>query len=512
MKRTHHIAVVGAGVGGLAAAARLQSQGYQVTVFEKNATPGGRCGRLSVDGFHFDIGPTILLMPEVLEETFQSFGKKASDYLELVKCDPNYRVHYRDGSSILFSTDLVQMQAELERVEPGSFRKYLEFLAVGKTQYQTSVESFVGRNFDSPLQMMTPANLKKVFEIKALKKMYPDVAKSFKDERLREALTFQTMYLGISPYEAPAVYELLPFTELAVGIWFPKGGLYAVPLALERAGKDLGVTYHYKKAVKEVLTDGAQAKGLLFEDGTRFECDAVLLNADLPWAYKNLLHKTKAKAPKVEKLKYTSSAYMMYLGMKKKVPGLLHHNVIFGNDYFGAFKSIFEDFKVPEDPAFYVNAPAHTDPSLAPEGKDALYVLVPTPHKHPSLDWRVEGPKVRAKVFARLAELGFGDLEENIEVERTMTPDDWEGRFSLERGAAFGLSHNFMQVGPFRPANQDANVKNLFFVGASTQPGTGVPMVMLSAKLVTERINAWSEGRAPAQVDAPAPAAHPEAA
>lgn len=499
----HRIAVVGAGVGGLAAAARLQAQGYQVTVFEKNGTPGGRCGRLSVPdaagtgAFHFDIGPTILLMPEVLEETFASFGKKASDYLELVKCDPNYRVHYRDGSSILFSTDLVQMQRELERVEPGAFQRYLEFLRVGKTQYDHSVKSFVGRNFDSVFQMLTPGNIKKVFEMKALKKMYPDVAKSFKDQRLREALTFQTMYLGISPYEAPAVYELLPYTELGMGIWFPKGGLYAVPRALEQAGRDLGVTYHYKKSVKEVLTEGAQAKGLLFEDGSRFECDAVLLNADLPWAYKNLLPKTPAKLPKVEALKYTSSAYMMYLGMKRKVPGLLHHNIIFGDDYLGAFKSIFEDFKVPEDPAFYVNAPAHTDPSLAPEGKDALYILVPTPHKHPSLDWRVEGPKLRAKIFARLKELGHGDLEQDIEVERTMTPDDWEMRFSLERGAAFGLSHNFMQVGAFRPANQDPNVKGLFFVGASTQPGTGVPMVMLSAKLVTERINAWAERTAP---------------
>ncbi|MFZ5446002.1 MAG: phytoene desaturase family protein [Myxococcota bacterium] len=518
MKRNHRIAVVGAGVGGLAAAARLQSQGYQVTVFEKNATPGGRCGRLSVpspsgDGaFQFDIGPTILLMPEVLEETFASFGKKASDYLELIKCDPNYRVHYRDGSSIEFSTDLVRMQAELERVEPGAFTRYLHFLATGKNQYDTSVRDFVGRNFDSVFEMFTPSNLKKVFEIKALKSMYADVGRSFKDERLREALTFQTMYLGISPYEAPAVYELLPYTELAIGIWFPKGGLYAVPKALERAGRELGVTYHYKKTVKEVIVTNGQAKGLQFADGSRFDCDAVLLNADLPWAYKNLLKNTPAQLPKVESLKYTSSAYMMYLGMKRKVPGLQHHNVIFGNDYRGAFKSIFEDFKVPEDPAFYVNAPAHTDPSLAPEGKDALYVLVPTPHKHPSLDWRVEGPKVRAKVFARLEELGFGNLEQDVEVERTMTPDDWEGHFSLERGAAFGLSHNFMQVGPFRPANVDPNVNNLFFVGASTQPGTGVPMVMLSAKLVTERVNQWAEHAAPAATSTPAPVAEVKAA
>lgn len=498
MKRTNSIAVVGAGVGGLATAARLAAQGFDVSVYEKGNGPGGRCNRLTVDGFSFDTGPTLLLMPEVLEETFASFGKRASDYLDLVQCQPNYRIHFRDGSDILFSTDLVQMQGELERFEPGSFRRYLNFLAMGQAQYQTSVESFVGRNFDSPLDMFTPGNLKKVVSIKAHKRMYADVASQFKDERLRAAFTFQTMYLGISPFKSPAVYELLPYTELAVGVWFPKGGMYAVPLALERAAKELGVKFHYRHAVKQIQTEGGRATGLLFENGTSVATDAVVCNADLPWAYKNLLGGSEATLPRAESLKYTSSAYMMYLGTKKKYPGLQHHNVIFGGDYRGSFTDIFKNFKVPADPSFYVNAPAHTDPSLAPPGKDSLYVLVPVPHRHPSLDWRVEGPKIRAHVFRRLAELGHTDLEANVEVERTFTPDDYEFSLNLERGSAFGLSHNFFQVGPFRPKNQDPRVRNLFFVGASTQPGTGVPMVMLSAKLVTERVLDWAGTRAQA--------------
>lgn len=496
-RHTHRIAVVGAGIGGLAAAARLAHQGFSVDVYEKASGPGGRCGQLKVDGFTFDTGPTLLLMPEVVEETFQAVGRKLTDYLELTRCDPNYDIHFRDGSKVTFGTNLVDMQRELERIEPGSFRRYLEFLRVGQEQYQTSVERFVGRNFDSLLDFITPANLRSVFRIKAHKKMYPETSRYFRDDRLRAALTFQTMYLGISPWDSPAVYGLLPYTELAVGIYFPKGGLYAVPKALERLGRELGVRYHYQAPVKQVLATDGRATGLELADGRRVASDAVLCNADLPWAYANLLKNTRAVLPKAEKLRYTSSAFMMYLGTKKRYPQLPHHTVLFGGDYRGSFDDIFEKFKVPEDPSFYVNAPAHTDPSLAPEGRDAIYVLVPVPHRHPNVDWKVEGPKLRAKVFRRLAELGLADLEQNVEVERTFTPDDYLGVLNLERGSAFGLSHDFFQVGPFRPANEDPNVKGLFFVGASTQPGTGVPMVLLSARLVAERIDAWATRTAP---------------
>jgi phytoene desaturase len=199
---------------------------------------------------------------------------------------------------------------------------------------------------------------------------------------------------------------------------------------------------------------------------------------------------------------------MLYLGLKRQYPELLHHNVVFGRDYKGSFDAIFERFQVPEDPSFYVNVPSRTDPSLAPPGKEAVYVLVPVPHQHPGLDWKVEGPKVRAKVFQRLAELGFPHLEADTEVERVFTPDDWASTFNLARGSAFGLAQNFRQIGPFRPANQDARVKNLFFVGASTQPGTGLPTVLISARLVTERMVAWARaaGLSLSPRGAPAPA------
>jgi phytoene desaturase len=484
--------VVGAGVGGLAAAARLAHQGFDVQLFEKTEGPGGRCNRLQVDGFTWDIGPTIVLMPEVFEETFAALGRRLEDYLTLLRCDPNYRIHYRDGSAITFTSELCAMGRELERIEPGSYARYLAFLAQGRTQYRTSLDHLVGRNYSGLSDYFAPSVLRRIFQVRAHRRMYSDVSRFFADDRLRAAMTFQTMYLGVSPFASPAVYGLLPFTELGVGVWFPKGGLYAIPQALERVAREEGVRLHYGTPIQRILTEGGRAVGVQLEDGRVEKAELVVCNADLPYAYEKLLDPAATKPPKLDKLRYTSSGYMLYLGMRRRYPELLHHNVVFGRDYQGSFDDIFERFRVPEDPSFYVNAPAHTDPSLAPPGKDSLYVLVPVPHQHPNVDWKVEGPRVRAKVFQRLAELGFPDLERDIEVERVFTPDDWAGTFNLARGSAFGLAQNFFQIGPFRPANQDAKVKNLFFVGASTQPGTGLPTVLISARLAAERVQTWA--------------------
>lgn len=483
-----HAIVIGAGVGGLSAAVRLAGQGFRVTVLEQGKRAGGRCGQVSFDGFTFDTGPTLLLMPEVLEETFASVGRRASDYVELTRCDPNYRIHFREGEPLTFSTDLTAMARQLEGVEPGAFGRYLEFLRAGEHQYRVSLERFVGRNFDSVLQFLAPGTLREVFKVKAHKNMYAEVSRYFGDDRLRAALTFQTMYLGISPYESPAVYGLLPYTELAVGIWFPKGGLYAVPKALEQVGRELGVTYRYQTPVRRILVEGEKSSGVELVDGTRLEADVVVCNADLPWAYKHLLPEKASSLPRAESLRYTSSAFMMYLGLSKQYPELLHHNVFFGGDYRGSFEDIFHKRKVPDDPSFYVNVPARTDASLAPEGRDGLYILVPVPNKEAAIDWRTEGPRLREQILSRLEQWGAPGLREHIVAERSFCPDDYANTLNLERGAAFGLSHNFFQVGPFRPANQDPNVRNLFFVGASTQPGTGLPMVMLSARLTTERV------------------------
>lgn len=503
--------VVGAGVGGLAAAARLARQGFDVQLFEKTHRPGGRCNQLRADGFTWDIGPTIVLMPEVFEETFTALGRRLEDYLTLQRCEPNYRIHYRDGSDITFTSELTAMGRELERIEPGSFQRYLAFLAQGREQYRTSLDHLVGRNYSGLLDYFSPKVLAKIFKVRAHRRMYADVSRFFQDDRLRAAMTFQTMYLGVSPFASPAVYGLLPFTELGVGIWFPKGGLYAIPLALEKVAREEGVRLYYGEPVERILTEGARATGVRLASGRTVQADLVLCNADLPYAYQKLLDGAPTSLPRKDTLRYTSSGYMLYLGLRKQYPGLGHHNVVFGRDYRGSFDDIFERFRVPEDPSFYVNVPTRSDPSLAPPGQDAVYILVPVPHQHPGLDWKTEGPQVRAKVFQRMAELGYPELERDTVVERVFTPDDWASTYNLMHGSAFGLAQNFFQIGPFRPSNQDARVKNLFFVGASTQPGTGLPTVLISARLVSERVQQWAKQAGLAPVPGQPPSAKVQA-
>lgn len=482
--------VVGAGVGGLTAAMKLAHQGWDVQLFEKQGSPGGRCGRLAVGGFTFDLGPTILLMPFVLKRTFASVGRRLEDYLALTRCDPNYRVTWRDGSTLTLSGDLDAMRGELEHLEPGSFQRFLAFLAKGQVRHDVSMERFVSKHFASLAEFLTPRNLPDLFRVGAHQRLYAQVSKAFGDERLRQAFSFQTMYLGVSPYEAPAVFSLLPYTELAVGVWYPQGGMGAIPLALERVGREEGVRFHYRAPVKRVLQDAGRAVGVELESGERHLCEAVVVNADYPYALERLVDAAEARRQKLERRRYTSSGYMLYLGVRRRLEPLLHHNVFFGRDFEGSFADIFERRRVPDDPSFYVNAPVRTDESMAPAGKDALYVLVPVPHQAPGLDWKVEGPKVRAKVLARLAELGLGDLERDVEVERVATPDDWALSLNLARGAAFGLAQSMFQLGPFRPKVWDERVQNLFYCGASTQPGTGVPTVMISADLAVQAVEA----------------------
>jgi phytoene desaturase len=501
--------VVGAGIGGLTAAMKLAHQGVAVQLFEKQPVPGGRCGRLEAEGFRWDLGPTILLMPFVLERAFASVGRALADYLTLHRCDPNYRVHWRDGSSLTLSSDLTAMRQELERLEPGSFERFLRFLAKGQVRHDVALEHFVGRHFDSLAQFLTPANLPRIFEVGAHRTLHAQVSRAFRDPRLREAMSFQTMYLGVSPYEAPAVFSLLPYTELAVGIWYPQGGLGEIAYALERVCREEGVGLHYRAPVERVLVEQGRAVGVRLGDGTEHRADVVVCNADYVWAQKHLVDAPARALARLETLRFTSSGYLLYWGLKRRQEGFLHHNVYLGRDFQGSFADIFERLQVPGDVSFYVNAPARLDPSVAPAGKDALYVLVPVPHRAPHLDWKVEGPRVRAQVLERLAAEGHPDVAADLEVERIITPDDWEAQLNLERGSNFGLAQNMFQIGPFRPKVWDDRVENLFYCGASVQPGTGVPTVMISADLAVRAVleRARTQASAP-----PRPAPWPEAA
>jgi phytoene desaturase len=483
--------VIGAGIGGLATAARLARAGYRVRVLEKEPRPGGRAGVIEEQGFRFDTGPTLFLMPQTFAETYTALGERMEDHLDLVRLDPTYRVHFHDDTTLDLTANLVRMCEQLDAMEPGAFEAFLRFLSEGYRHYYLSLERFVGRNFNSWLEYFHPTNLPLLLQLKALVKHQANTARYFRDPRLQAAFSFQNMYLGLSPYDAPATYSLLQFTELAEGVWFPRGGMYRVIESLAAIAEGLGVRFHYDMPVARIEVEGSRAVGVTLENGERLEADVVIANADLPYVYAELLP-DDGTAARLANKKYTSSALMFYWGLKgERSAALQHHNVFLADDrYRESFDRIFHDLTLPDEPSFYVCAPTRTEPTLAPPDGDSLIVLVPVGHmdeRHPQ-DWPALQQRARETVVRRLSVLGLKDLEQRIAFEATIGPPYYRQALNLAKGAAFGLSHNFAQVGYLRPHNRHPRYRNLYFVGASTHPGTGLPIVLLSARLVVDRI------------------------
>jgi phytoene desaturase len=413
-----------------------------------------------------------------------------SDHLELKRIDPTYKVYFDDGLQLSLTSNIGDMQTQLEKVEKTAFGGFLRYIAEGNKHYKISLEKFVGRNFYNIFEYFSLANLPLLFQLKALVKHYANVGKFFKDDHLKAAFTFQNMYLGLSPYDAPATYSLLQYTELAEGVWYPMGGMYKGIETLTAIAEKLGVKFIYNAPVKSIQVSGDKVEEVVSEDGRVFSADLFVGNADLPYIYKELLPKN-AEAAKLDKKLYTCSTIMFYWGVDKVYPQIDHHNVFLGGDYKASFDQIFEDHKLPEKPSFYIHAPSRTDTQAAPRGEDTFYVLVPVGHIDESnkQDWDERVARARETVFARLEkDMGITDLREHIKFEIINTPLTWKKQFNLQKGAAFGLSHNFWQVGFLRPQNRHAKYKNLYFAGASTHPGTGLPIVLLSARLTTERI------------------------
>ncbi|MGB8647793.1 MAG: phytoene desaturase family protein [Anaerolineae bacterium] len=481
--------VIGAGIGGIAAAARLARSGYQVTVLEKNAGPGGRCDQFRRDGHRFDIGPTLFLMPEVFAETYAQLGERMEDHLDLRRIDPSYSVHFDDGLQLSLSSDMNVMQTQLEAIEPGSFGGLMRYLAEGHQHYHLSLERFVGRNFYSYLDYFSLQNLPLLFKLKALVKHYDNIGHYFQDPRLKAAFTFQNMYLGLSPFDAPATYSLLQYTEMAGGVWFPMGGMYRVIESLAEIAQANGVRLLYNQPVQQIEVQGDRATGVRLADGSRLEADVVVANADLPYVYRHLLP-DRAEAEQLERRKYTCSAIMFYWGVDQVYSQLGVHNIYLSGDYRASFDRIFHDHSLPDEPSLYVHAPARVDPSAAPAGQDTLFVLVPVGHLDDSVaqDWPALQARARAAVLRRLHKEGLTDLERHLKFEVSYTPCDWLSRYNLAKGSAFSLSHDFWQVGYLRPRNRHSRYRNLYFAGGSTHPGTGLPIVLLSARLTTERI------------------------
>ena len=490
MSSHHKALVIGAGLGGIATAAHLARNGYDVTVLEKNAAPGGRCSQIIRDGHRFDTGPTLYLIPEVFKQTYASLGEHIDDHLDLRRIDPTYRFYFDDGSHIALTADMNLMQSQMEAIEPGSFGGLLRYMVEGHRHYDLAVNDLAGRNFCNLFEYFSPKNLGLLFKLKALINHYDNVGNYFQHPYLKAAFTFQNMYLGLSPFEAPATYSLLQYTELVDGVWFPMGGMYPVVESLVSIAELLGARFVFNTPVDQIIVDEDHAKGVKLNDGSIVKADLIVANADLPYVYRALLP-DRAQAKRLERKNYTCSAIMFYWGVDKVYPQLEIHNLFVAGDYRASFDRVFKDYSLPDEPNFYVHAPTRVDPSAAPPGQDTLMVLIPVGRLNGSItqDWKTLQKKARSAVFSRLAMMGIKDLEYHIKFEVSYSPRTWQNIYNLTKGAAFGsLNHNFIQVGYLRPHNRHHRYQNLYFAGGSTHPGNGLPLVLLSARLTTERI------------------------
>jgi phytoene desaturase len=499
--------VIGAGIGGIATAAKLAQQGYRVNVFEKNEIPGGRCGKMEMEGHHFDTGPTLFLMPGLYRDAFANLGERLEDHLELCRVDPTYQIHFADGLDLTLTNDLQVMQTQLEAIEPGSYRQYLRYLQEGYYHYNASLDPVVKRDFRQPLDFFNPQNLVLMLRLKALTKHYKNIGRYFKDERLKFAFIFQNLYMGVHPYQAPALFSLLQHTEFSDGVWFPVGGMNSIIQALVRIAKKNGVHFHYKAPVDRIKIHNDRATGVILKDGRQMDADVVVANADLPYVYRELLPKD-GKAQRLSRKKHGCSALVFYWGLDKQYPQLSTHNLFMADDIRGGFDMIFDDLSLSDKPSFYVHAPVRVDPSLAPEGHDTLTVAIPVPHldeENPQ-DWETLKIQSRQYILQRFQKMGISDLGEHLKFEICYSPKDWQKRYNLTKGSAHGLSHEILQMGYLRPKNQHARYQNLYFVGASTHPGTGLPSVLVSAKHVSDRILESANVPQPAMAE-PTPAA-----
>jgi phytoene desaturase len=482
--------IIGAGIGGIATAIYLAKNGYSVAVYEKNSAPGGRCGQLIREGHRFDLGATMLMMPGIYREIFESLGIPLFENNDIKPLKNLYKIYFDNNDILAFTTDKEKMRIQLEKIETGSFAKSQKYVSKGYEIFQTGMNKLIGRNFDNIFQFANFRNIGMLIKLKTYISNWRYVKKFFCNTHLRMAYTFQNIYVGQSPFNSPALFSMVPAAELTEGSFFPIGGMYTIVENLMSAAHKSGIQFHYNRPVKLISVSGKKADSIILEDGPEIKCDIIVANADLPYVYRKLLPDLR-KSKRLDRMKYSCSAICFHWGLDKVYPQLGHHSVFLSDEFREGLDKIFKDKSISDHPSFYVHAPVRSDTTAAPANQDTLSIVVGAGNvdKKKKQDWEVQKKKTRMAVIQRLKQLGLEDIEEHIKFEICYTPENWESACNISRGSVFGsLAHNLLQMGYFRPHNQHSRYKNLFFVGGSTHPGNGIPNVLLSAKLTAERI------------------------
>lgn len=482
-----HIVVIGSGFGGLAVANRLQAAGKQVTLLEKRPQVGGRAYQFVEKGYTFDMGPSLITAPDLIDGVFEAAGKSRNEFLDLIPLDPFYRVYFHDGTHFDYTGDGDRMKAQMAVYSQADADNYDDFMKSIAPIYDEVITKKLGAQpFDTIGTMLR--FVPRAMKLKAFLPVARYVSQYFKDFRHQFMFSFHPLFIGGHPFRVPSIYLMIPYLEKVDGVWFTKGGMYSVVEAMKQLFIEQGGVLQTEAEVQEILVEEGKVTGV-YVNGKEIMADAVVSNADVAHTYKHLINPTWRKKwtdATVDKMKYSMSCFLLYIGVKKQYPQLVHHTLILSERYKGLVDDIFDGKPLPDDFSMYLHAPTKTDPDMAPPGCESMYVLIPVANLKGGVDWEQEKEAFTEKVMAFLEAWGLDGLRENTEVLKIFTPKDFETELNAFQGNAFAIEPRLTQTAYFRPHNRSEDVDGLYFVGAGTHPGAGVPGVLLSAEATAD--------------------------
>ena len=486
MRKIQKVVIVGAGPGGLAAAILLAKSGVEVTVVEKRSTVGGRTSTIEREGFKFDTGPTFFLYPRVLREIFSAAGRDLDAEVPMERLDPQYRLVFGSGGELLATPNLERMEKAIAALCPRDAAGFHRFFMDNRNKLERFLP-FLESPFDSWRDLAKLQMLKMLPTLRPWSSLDADLRRYFSDERIRLGFSFQSKYLGMSPFTCPSLFSILSFLEYEHGVFHPIGGCGAVTQAMARVAQDLGVRISLDEPVESMIFNGRKATGVKTASRT-LKADAVIVNADFAEAMRRMVPNNLRRRWTDERIaskRFSCSTFMMYLGIEGTYEDLAHHTIYLSKNYEQNLRDIERDHVLSTDPSFYVQNACVTDRSLAPKGKSTLYVLAPVTHRTANVDWLRDQAGFRRRVIEQLSKVGIEGLEDRIRFEKVISPQDWQNDYALYQGATFSMAHNLRQMLHLRPHNRFEDLDGVYLVGGGTHPGSGLPVIFESARITS---------------------------